>query len=207
MAVEALDKQEVETFLLTRDPSRRRRRGDAGTCRLLLAHCRKTGRIPALAARPGRGSPIDRIVRTDDLFLANERGLGRGTISNHLRVARAFVPDCFGTDSIAFKRLSGREADRRSPSSCQLVVSALRGFLRHLHQRGELAADRADAGLAVPKWHLADLPKALAPGQVEALIEGCATVSRSGRSGAGIARASMSRVESRTSRPTSGMRA
>ena len=189
LTVEALDEKGIEAFLRTREPSRRRGRGEAGTCRLLLKYLRAEGRIPALAIGLGRESPTDRTVRTYERFLINERGLGRAAISNYVPVARAFLADRFGTNPIALGQLSARDANqfvlrqasRLSPSSCKLVVTALRSFLRHLHQRGDLAADLASAVLAVRLWRLSSLPKALRPEQVEALLDSCDTGTPVGR--------------------------
>ena len=55
----------------------------------------------------------------------------------------------------------------------KLVATALRSFLRHLHQRGDLAADLSSAVLPVMHWRLSGLPKAIEPEQVEALLARC----------------------------------
>ena len=151
------------------------------TCRLLLEHLRERGRIPAAAVDPGRDSPIDRTVRTYAHFLINERGPSRATTSCHLPIVRAFLADRFGTNPVKFEHLSARDANqfvlrqaqRVGPGRCRTVATVLRGFLRHLQQRGELPSDLAGAVLPVRIWRLSGLPKALAPEQVEALLDSC----------------------------------
>ena len=180
LTAEALDEQHVEAFLLTREPSRRRC-GEAVTCRLLLEHLRESGRIPAAAVDPGRDSPIDRTVRTYAHCLINERGPSRATTSCHLPIVRAFLADRFGTNPVKFEHLSARDANqfvlrqaqRVGPGRCRTVATVLRGFLRHLQQRGELPSDLAGVVLPVRLWRLSGLPKALAPEQVEALLDSC----------------------------------
>ena len=61
------------------------------------------------------------------------------------------------------------------------MVTALRSFLRHLHQQGELPADLADAVLPVMCWRLSGLPKSLAPEQVMAILASCDRETLSGR--------------------------
>ena len=151
------------------------------TCRLLLEPLRERGRIPAAAVDPGRDSPIDRTVRTYAHFLINERGPSRATTSCHLPIVRAFLADRFGTNPVKFEHLSARDANqfvlrqaqRVGPCRCRTVATVLRGFLRHLQQRGELPSDLAGAVLPVRIWRLSGLPKALAPEQVEALLDSC----------------------------------
>ena len=58
-------------------------------------------------------------------------------------------------------------------SYAKLMVTALRSFLRFLHQRGAIALDLAAAVPGVAHWRLSHLPKSLPPEQVERLLESC----------------------------------
>ena len=49
----------------------------------------------------------------------------------------------------------------------------LRSFLRHLYQRGDISVDFSSALAPVRHWRLSGLPKALAPEQVESMLDSC----------------------------------
>lgn len=178
---EALDQQRMDAFLQTRRLRRGFRRGESKTVRQLLDYLRENGRIPAAAPEPGCDGPIDQIARTYEHFLVHERGLSRATVINYLPIVRTFLAERFGTRPVALERLTARDANqfvlgqaqRLSRTRSKLVATALRSFLRHLHQRGNLPADLASAVLPVVHWRLSGLPKALAPEQVESLLASC----------------------------------
>ena len=189
LAAAALDEQRVAAFLLTRDRRRRARRGEAATGRQLLDHLRTNGSIPAARSVPRSVSPIDRITDCYQRFLINERGLGQSTVRSYLPIARAFLTQRFAGQPVALESLTARdanqfvlhEAGRLSCARCQLVVTALRSLLRHLHQRGDIPADLAGGLLPVRRWRLAGLPEALAPEQVQALLDSCDRSTAMGR--------------------------
>lgn len=189
LAAESLDEQRVEAFLLTRDARRRARRGEAATGRQLLDHLRTNGSIAVATPAPGPASPIDRIADGYQRFLVNERGLSQPTVRSYLPIARAFLTQRFASQPVALESLTARdanqfvlhEAGRLSRVRCQLVVTALRSFLRHLHQRGDIPADLAGGLLPVRQWRLSGLPKALAPEQVQALLDSCDRSTAMGR--------------------------
>lgn len=62
---------------------------------------------------------------------------------------------------------------RLSPKRAQLCLSALRGFFRFLNQRGLLLADLASAVPTVANWRLTEVPKFIAPREVEQLLLSC----------------------------------
>ena len=57
----------------------------------------------------------------------------------------------------------------------------MRSFLRHLHQRGDIAADLAGAIPTVTIWRLSELPKSLLPEQVELVLASCGRNTATGR--------------------------
>ena len=65
------------------------------------------------------------------------------------------------------------QAHRLSPKAAQLMVTALRSFLRFLYQRGQIAIDLAAVMPTVADWRLARVPKYLQPAQIELLLESC----------------------------------
>ena len=146
LAAESLDEQRVEAFLQTREPRRRARRGEAAAGRQLLGHLGTNGKIPAAMPAPGPVSPIDRITGGYQRFLLNERGLGQPTVRTCLPIARAFLTQRFASQPMALRSLSARDGNQfvlhvarpLSRARSQLVVTAIRSFLRHLRQRGDI---------------------------------------------------------------------
>ena len=177
LGVEALDEQRFSVFLRTRG-ARSKRRGEATTGRQLLSHLRREGRIPAAPTNPDSDSPIRRIEHIHEHFLVSERGLSRATVVNYLPVVHAFLTERFGRRAVALHQLVARDANQfilrhsqhLSRSRAKLLATALRSFLRHLYQRGDIAVDLASAIPPVMNWRLSGLPKSLAPEKVETLL-------------------------------------
>ena len=180
LGVEDLDEQRVEAFLLARGWSNGRR-GEAATGRQLLCYLRGSSVIPAAVPCPGSDTPIDRIGRIYERFLVNERGVSPATVTNYLPIVRTFLTEHFGAREVVLETLGVRDANqfvlrqarRLSRSRAQLVVTVLRSFLRHLYQRGDIPGDLSNALAPVRHWRLSGLPKALAPEQVESMLDSC----------------------------------
>ena len=171
--VEALDEQRFEAFLLTRGP-RSNPRDAAATGRQLLRYLRGKGRIPVASPDPGVDCPLGRIEGAYAHFLLDERGLSSATVVNDLPIVHAFLSERFATQEVVLERLFAQDANRfilrhsqhLSRSRTKLLATALRSFLRHLYQRGDIAVDLAGAVLPVMNWRLSGLPKSLTPEQV-----------------------------------------
>ena len=185
LAVEAVDEQRLEAYMLTFKP----RRGDSATVRQLLAWLREQGRVPAVRdAVPGEG-PVEPILCTYECFLVEQRGVSPATVANYLPVVRAFLTERFGAREVDLQSLTAGdanrfvvgEAQRLSRSRAKLVVTALRSFLRHLHQRGDIPADLACGVLPVMHWRLSGLPKSVPPEQVGAILASCERSTAAGR--------------------------
>ena len=150
LGAEALDEGRFDTFLRTREP-RRAPQGEAATGRQLLGHLRSKGRIPDAAEGTGSGDAITRIERTYERFLLEERGLSPVTVGKYLPAVRAFLAERFGARAVALETLAARDANRFivrqavSRSHAKGLATALRSFLRHLRQRGDIAVDLAGA--------------------------------------------------------------
>ena len=67
-----------------------------------------------------------------------------------------------------------------SLSHAKRLAAALRSFLHHLQQRGDIAVDLAGAIPPITNWRLSELPKSLPPEKVESLI---ASIDRSTATG------------------------
>ena len=137
LGVEALDDQRVEAFLLARGPNSGRR-GKATTGRQLLCYLRRSGVIPAAVSRPCSDAPIERIQRTYERFLVDERGVSPATVTNYLPIVRAFLAEHFGSREVALEMLGVRDANqfvlrearRLSRPRAKLVATVLRCLAR-----------------------------------------------------------------------------
>lgn len=114
-------------------------------------------------------------------YLRRERGLADATLDNYLPVVEKFLSARFGDGPLELERLGIQDVTRfvlshlrrLSPKRAQLSLSALRGFFRFLNQRGALVTDLASAVPTVANWRLSEVPKFIAPQQVEQLLLGC----------------------------------
>src|SRR5215469_9311337 len=114
-------------------------------------------------------------------YLARERGLSASTIGYYSAEARLFLDRVAGADLGGLAGLSAGEVSRfvsaeccgRSTGSAKILVTALRSLLRFFLLDGVVAADLAAAVPAVAGWKGGGLPKALAEGQVPALLGAC----------------------------------
>ena len=178
--IEDLDEQRLEAFLLS-GQAQGKAGGVVRTGRALLSFLREKGRIPATPADPDSDDPIEQIGRRYESFLVNERGLSSAAVSNYVPIVRSFLAERFGTQGVVLKDLVAqdpnryilRQSQRFSRTRTKLIATALRSFLRHLYQRGDIAVDLASVILPRTNWRQASLPKALAPEQVELLLESC----------------------------------
>jgi integrase/recombinase XerD len=181
LPIAALDEQRVNQFLTRcHRGARVRRGGDAVTCRTLLQYLRDLGSIPP-PTEAIDDSPLSRIVSDFRRFLVSERGLSPATLLNYLPTAQRFLTERFGHETLRLDALCPhdvhrfilRYAQRVSRSRAKLMGTALRSFLRFLHQRGDTSTDLAEAVPAVVNWRLSELPKSLTPEQVERVLASC----------------------------------
>jgi site-specific recombinase XerD len=126
-------------------------------------------------------SPLDRVEQDYARFLTQERGLTQTTLDNYLPVARRFLVSRFGPRKLRMKALGAHDVSAFilhelagfSPKRVQLACSALRSFLGHLFQTGQLATNLAGAVPTVACNHRGGLPQFLEPEQVERLLDHC----------------------------------
>ena len=180
LGAEALDEECFEKFLGTCGP-RGKPNGGVVLGRELLAHLRREGRIPNAPEDARSTDAINRVERTYEHFLVNERGLSPLTVGKYLAVVHAFLTERFGTGAVALETLLARDVNRFivhhsrgfARSYAKGLAAALRSFLRHLHQRGDLAVDLAGAIPQITNWRLSELPKSLPPEKVESVLASC----------------------------------
>jgi site-specific recombinase XerD len=175
----SLDEERVERFLADHGPTHVRR-GDPGTCRMLLDYLRELGRIPP-PTEVIDDTPLGRIESGFTHYLVAERGLSAATVINYSPTVHRFLKERFGAEEVELGRLSPRDvhgfllrhAPRVSRGRAKLMATALRSFFRFLRQRGDIRSDLAGAIPATTNWRLTGLPLSLGPEQVEALLDSC----------------------------------
>ena len=72
-------------------------------------------------------------------------------------------------------------AHEQTPKVAQLMVSAMRSFLRFLFRYGETKCDLSTAVFTVAAWRLSEVPKYIKPEEVESLLESCDRTTSVGR--------------------------
>jgi integrase/recombinase XerD len=154
----------------------------------LLGYLRGLGAAPLLPAEPATETRLllDRFAA----YLASERGLAPTTVALNVRLARPFLQQRalgrdgqLGLDQLTAGEVRAFVLDQacRQPRSAKRIVTALRSLLRFLHVDGILAVPLAGA-VPSPAGHaLAGLPRALEPGQVEAMLASCDPATATGR--------------------------
>ncbi|MGH8132468.1 MAG: tyrosine-type recombinase/integrase [Steroidobacteraceae bacterium] len=136
-----------------------------------------------------REDGLGQLTRDYERFLSSERGLARVTVVGYLFIVRRFLTEQFGNKALRFHDLRPqdlhrfilREVRRVSRTHARTTVTTLRSFLRFLRQRGSIKTDLAAALFGVAHWRLSDLPKSLAPEQVERLLRCCDRSTASGQ--------------------------
>lgn len=179
LPVEVLDQQRVCAFLQEfQEEECRTYHGDPTTLRDLLKQLLDDGVIPEPRAIADEGAQAE-IVPEFNRYLIQERGLSTATVGNYVAVVDRFLTRRFGEGPVDLVAMQAHDltdfmlaqARRLSPKSAQLMVTALRCFLRFLYQRGHIAVELGGVVPTVADWRLARVPKYLPPEQVERLLE------------------------------------
>jgi site-specific recombinase XerD len=74
-----------------------------------------------------------------------------------------------------------RHAREQTPKTAQLMVSAIRSFLRFLFRYKETKCDLSKAVPTVAAWRLSEVPKYIKPEEVESLLQSCDQTTSVGR--------------------------
>jgi len=114
-------------------------------------------------------------------YLFNERNLAPATVVNYLPIVHKFLFERFGNNPIRFNSLHARDitgfilrhASNYSNKRAQLMVTAIRGFLRYLLLQKKIITDLSACVPTVPCWQLSTIPKYLQPEQVQTILKYC----------------------------------
>ncbi len=188
LGVADLDERLIDRFHRHRLRRDRVDRATVPTCRALLAFLRETGRV-LVPEDVIEHSALDRLAHDFAHYLTCERGLAPATLLNYVPIARCFLRERFGGAAPRLDELCPhdvhqfilRQSRIVSRRRAQLIVSALRSFLRYLYVRGDITTELAAVVPTVASWRLTELPKALPPAQVERLLHSCDRRSPGGR--------------------------
>lgn len=169
----------IGEFCRMRCTHTRRRSGEAATLRVLLAHLRRLG-IASMPVQPDGGIQ-ERIARDFATYLRKERALSEATLKSYVPVARLFMDERCASGSGDLTELCAVDIHEfvlcRVPSYCpkrmQLIISALRNFLRFLYLRGQLTVPLADHLPRVAGWRLSEPPKWLDSDAIERTLVSC----------------------------------
>jgi site-specific recombinase XerD len=175
-----LDEGAIDAFFKQHPRPGYVRRGDFSTLCSLLEWLREIQEVKTLLPEVDN-SELDRIECDFSRHLEQERGLSKATLHNYLPVIRCFLTERFGSDAAVLREIEApdaiqfvlRHARTMSCRRAQLMTSALRGFLRFLHLRGDIAIDLASSVPTVADWKMSELPKSIEPEEVERLLRNC----------------------------------
>jgi site-specific recombinase XerD len=188
VVVSNIDESITDRFLIE---SRRKgavRRGDNRTLHRFLDHLRIEGAIP-YPKTAFNDCPLTHLKSRYENYLLKERGLSMVTGARYWPYIRKFILERFGNKSMRFYELCPQDIDRfllghareQTPKAAQLMVSALRSFMRFLFRYGEIKCDLSTAVPTVAAWRLSEVPKYIKPEEVECLLESCDRTTSVGR--------------------------
>ena len=188
IVISNIDESITDRFLLESGRKGSVRRGDDKTLRRFLDHLRREGAIPHPKPR-FNDSPLTHLKSHYDGYLLKERGLSTVTGSRYWAYIQKFLCERYGNRPIRLYDLCPQDIDRfllshaheRTPKAAQLMVSAMRSFLRFLFRYGKTKSDLSMAVPTVPSWRLTEIPKYIKPEEVEFLLENCDRTTSVGR--------------------------
>ena len=177
---EDVDAKRMKRFLAHRKRLGRRIAEEAAALREIAALLREQG-LTRVSKSSEALSERERTANDFKRYLSQERGLSAATVRAYLPFVSRFLSECMRDEPIRFEALTSthvtgyiqRHAHGYSHSRAQLVVKALRAFLRYLHRHGRIRTDLAACVPAVAEWSLSRLPAFLRPDQVEQVLAQC----------------------------------
>jgi site-specific recombinase XerD len=173
--IHLLDEAIVQRFLRRRPKAARR--GDAATSYRFLHTLREQGIVPPQHKPPL--SPKQRLIGNYERYLLEERGLAPATVINNVGFIDQFLSARFREAPLNPSQLRAPDvtdfvrhhAHKLSPGRAQLLVTALRSFLRYLQHQGKITADLAICVPTVARWSFAALPKFLPADSVQKVLD------------------------------------
>jgi integrase/recombinase XerD len=171
----ALDETTVQRFLRSYRRACCTHRGDPAALYRFLQMLRERG-----ATRQNKPiqSPQQRLTTKYGRYLLEERGVTRACVVNYVPFIDQFLSARFRRIPLKLSQLRApdvtefvrHQAHKLSPGRAQLLVSALRSFLRYLRRQGKITADLATCVPTVARWSFATLPKFLPRGTVQRVL-------------------------------------
>lgn len=183
-----LNEFSIDSFFKDHPRAGHVRRGDLSTLHLLLEWLRNQGLIREAPTEIDE-SKFCIIENAFSRYLTEVRGLSQATLHNYLPLIHCFLTESVSSDSIVVCKLGAqdivqfvlRHANIMNCRSAQLMTTALRSFFRFLLFRGDISTDLAAAVPTVANWQLSEIPKSLAPEEVEQLLQSCETTTATGK--------------------------
>lgn len=171
----------IEEFIRVREVNRCLRPGDAVMLKRLLGFLQTIGAIDPPPPPTLEKTAVDFLCADFAAYLNEERGLTHATVKNYLPSVQRFLLQRFGVGSLRLEELNTEnistfileQAQQLTPKRVQLVVTALRSFLRFLFVDGATATDLSLCVPKSPSWHMRGLPRALTPEQIEQVLSHC----------------------------------
>lgn len=176
-AASNLDEQLLEAFA---EDQQGVHRGDLKTLEQFLDHLRGRDVVPDRKLGPDQSS-LAGLLSQYEKYLRSERGLMVRTIFAYQYSVCKFLEGHFSKGPFLTKTLEAsdisafvlRHSQSCSLKSTQLMMTALRSFLRYLFQRGELSANLAASVPAVTNRRLSTVPRYLPPEEIERVLKTC----------------------------------
>ena len=147
----SLDEAAVQRFLRYPQNAHRTRRSGTAALDRFLHLLREQGVIPPPKEQPL--SPQQRLIKDYERYLLEERGLTRATAANNVPFADRFLSALsakYRGSRLALSQLGAadvtdfvrQQTQKLSPGRAQLLVTALRSFLRYLLHQGKAPSRR-----------------------------------------------------------------
>jgi site-specific recombinase XerD len=180
LPITAVSEKTIVDFRATqRQPSWHQHGGDA-VLHLLLSQLRSAGVTPE-AVPPPEPSAADQLAAEFATYLLDERSLSETTAVNYCPEARRLLSDKFGTGPIDLAKLCvadlhafvARHARDYCARRMQLMLCALRSFLRFLYVRGDIPARLDPHVPTAPSWRKTQLPKYLSDDEIARVLASC----------------------------------
>lgn len=154
----------------------------------VLGFLRGIGVVPAADSMVD-ATPVEMLLGEFRAWLVAERGLAAESVRCYVTQTRPFLTHLSEPLEDALAGLDAGQVTAfmlghcrdRNPGSSQAAVTALRSLLRFVHVAGYTPVPLAAAVPAVAGWRLASLPRALADGQVQQLLDSCDVATVVGR--------------------------
>jgi integrase len=163
----ALAGDELRRFLARRRRTHRRYFSMRGLAPL-LSFLRGVGAIPPEPVAPARSELLGRYER----YLLEERAVLPTRRDDYVARAIEFIGNR-DVGELTARDVTSFAVARAGQPSLPASLTALRSLLRFLFISGETRTNLVGAVPSSPRWRQAGLPKALAPGEIRALLATC----------------------------------